>query len=563
MASYKALYRKWRPSVFSDVIGQEHITSVLKSEITAGTVSHAYLFCGSRGTGKTTCAKILSKAVSCENPHDGDPCGVCPTCIAAENSLDIYEIDAASNNGVDDIRELRDTVMYPPSEMKKRVYIIDEVHMLSEAAFNALLKTLEEPPEHALFILATTELKKIPATILSRCKRFDFHRITAEKIKSRLRLIADSENIDITDSALLLIARLATGAMRDALSMLELFTMSDTTITEELAAQRLGVVGRAIVFSLLDAVCSGNSSRALEVVGEAYDGSKDLGVLCSELSDTLRDILVVKYSATPEKLIDATDADIATLRSFASRMTDEKIMFCSDICEQMQNKLIKGAFSARTVTETMMIRMCEPSLSADIPSLLSRISALETKIAGLSTASAVQSTYAPAPSDTPKPQEPAVPDLPPMPPEPSDDAPIPDDSDIPFDGPYTDTPVKADEVIKPKPVSPRPIPMPKAQVSSDETRTPFDEYSEFVEEISEKNKMISSVLSGGVLYLSDDGRAELRLASAFAPILLSKPENSAILTAALAKLTGKQYQIKITLVKAQSGPDLPDLTTLM
>ncbi len=565
MASYKALYRKWRPSVFSDVIGQEHITTVLKSEIMSGTVSHAYLFCGSRGTGKTTCAKILSKAVSCENPIDGDPCGVCPTCIAAENSLDIYEIDAASNNGVDDIRELRDTVVYPPSEMKKRVYIIDEVHMLSEAAFNALLKTLEEPPEHALFILATTELKKIPATILSRCKRFDFHRITAEKIRSRLRLIADSENINITDSALLLIARLATGAMRDALSMLELFTMSETEITEELAAVRLGVVGKAIVFSLLDAIVSGNSGRALEIVGEAYDGSKDLGVLCSELSDTLRDILVVKYSASPEKLIDATDADIATLRGFASRMTDEKIMFCSDICEEMQNKLSKGALSARTVTETMMIRMCEPSLSADIPSLLARIAALEAKISGLNTAplatAAAQSIQTPIGAVSPSPTDAPVP--PTATPEIStDEAPPPGDGDIPFDGPYTDTPPKAEEVIKPKALSPRPLSRPKVTVPADEARKPFDDYSEFVEEISETNKMISSVLSGGVLYLSEDATAELQLASAFAPILLSKPENSAILTAALAKLTGKQYQIKVKLVKAQNGAELPDLSTL-
>ena len=180
MSGYKALYRKWRPSVFSDVIGQEHITSVLKSEIMSGSVSHAYLFCGSRGTGKTTCAKILSKAVSCDDPIDGDPCGKCPSCLAAENTLDIYEIDAASYTGVDNIRELRDTVVYPPSEMKRRVYIIDEVHMLTDSAFNALLKTLEEPPSHAMFILATTELRKIPATILSRCKRFDFHRITPD-----------------------------------------------------------------------------------------------------------------------------------------------------------------------------------------------------------------------------------------------------------------------------------------------------------------------------------------------------------------------------------------------
>ena len=217
---YVALYRKWRPRTFADVIGQEHITEVLSGEIKTGSVSHAYLFCGSRGTGKTTCAKIFARAVNCENPKDGDPCGECETCRASENTFDIVEMDAASNNGVDEIRRLKEEVMYPPTEMRRKVYIIDEVHMLSPSAFNALLKTLEEPPEHVIFILATTELNKIPITILSRCKRFDFHRITPEKIFSRLRMISDAEGIGIDDGALKLISRLASGAMRDALSML-------------------------------------------------------------------------------------------------------------------------------------------------------------------------------------------------------------------------------------------------------------------------------------------------------------------------------------------------------
>ena len=250
MPQYMALYRKWRPSVFADVIGQDHITKVLRSEIMQKSVSHAYLFCGSRGTGKTTCAKILAKAVSCENPVDGDPCGVCEKCKAFENSLDIVEMDAASNNSVNDIRELRDRISFMPIELSRKVYIIDEVHMLSVSAFNALLKTLEEPPAHVMFILATTELNKIPATILSRCKRFDFHRISPEDMMPRLRTISDSENIGIDDAALGLIARLATGAMRDALSMLELF-VGQQNIDREKAASMLGVIGNATVLSLL------------------------------------------------------------------------------------------------------------------------------------------------------------------------------------------------------------------------------------------------------------------------------------------------------------------------
>ena len=252
---YMALYRKYRPSVFSDVSGQEHITKILKSEVMSDTVSHAYLFCGTRGTGKTTCAKILAKAISCENPVDGDPCGVCEKCRAYDASLDIVEMDAASNNGVEDVRELREKINFLPIEMKRRVYIIDEVHMLSPGAFNALLKTLEEPPEHVMFILATTELNKIPATILSRCKRFDFRRINADDITKRLEYVSKNEGIGIDKDALKLIATLATGAMRDALSMLELFVGREG-ITREVAEKTLGVAGNETVIKLISAVAN-------------------------------------------------------------------------------------------------------------------------------------------------------------------------------------------------------------------------------------------------------------------------------------------------------------------
>lgn len=566
MSGYKALYRKWRPSVFSDVIGQEHITSVLKNEIMSGSVSHAYLFCGSRGTGKTTCAKILSKAVSCENPQNGDPCGECSCCKAAESTLDIYEIDAASHNGVDNIRDLRDTVVYPPSEMKRRVYIIDEVHMLSDGAFNALLKTLEEPPEHALFILATTELRKIPATILSRCKRFDFHRITAEKICDRLRLIADDEGIKITDAALMLISKLAAGAMRDALSMLELFIMSDHEVDEAEASERLGVVGRSVVFSLLDAICAKDACRALEIISQAYDNSKDLSVLCSELSDSLRDVLIAKYVKQPEKLIDATGSDIETIKSFALKLTDEKILFCSDICEDMQNRLSRAVFSRRTIIETGILKMCEERLAQDATTLLTRIAALEAKInsvsAGLITGAAVAKAApqaeAPAPvENAASPAEPAY-----------DEAPPPfGDDDVPFDGPYTDEEPKKPSVPKPvapRPLSPRPLVMPSAATqTASANRKPMASYAEFVEETETMDKMAASMLEGGRAYISDNNVCELELINPIAPMMLSKPDKNAIITNALAKILGFTPTVKISYNKTNEDTPLTDLSSLL
>lgn len=597
MSGYKALYRKWRPSVFSDVIGQEHITSVLKSEVMSGSVSHAYLFCGSRGTGKTTCAKILAKAVSCENPQNGDPCGKCASCIASENTLDIYEIDAASHNGVDNIRELRDTVVYPPSEMKRRVYIIDEVHMLSDGAFNALLKTLEEPPEHVLFILATTELRKIPATILSRCKRFDFHRITPEKICERLKTVSAEENIKITDSALMLIARLAAGAMRDALSMLELFYMSDHEVSEEEASERLGVVGRSVVFALLDAVCEGNSGKALSVIADAYDNSKDLGVLCSELSDTLRDVLVTKYVKDAGKLIDATEADISRMRGFAEKLSDEKLMYCQELCEDIQNRLARAVFSRRTVIETGIIKMCEERLCTDSSTLLARISALEEKISELSLSpsrlSGAAAVYKhedalvlPKANEAENAEEKAlysgsesgeedvihsesgfgsasesaeIPDLPPP----------PIDDDIPFDGPYNDV-ADNKKKVSPRPLAPRPLvprspasPNPDAAASGTPgNRKPMSGYAEFIEGVEAADKMAASMLEGGAAYIGDNSLCELELINPIAPMILSKPDKTACLTAVLSELLGYAPQIRIKFVKRSEEKTLTDLSQL-
>ena len=379
MSNYIALYRKYRPKIFSDVVGQEHITKVLKSEIMQDSVSHAYLFCGSRGTGKTTCAKILAKAVSCENPQNGDPCGVCEKCAAFDSSFDIVEMDAASNNGVDDVRDLREKINFLPIEMKRRVYIIDEVHMLSVGAFNALLKTLEEPPEHVMFILATTELNKIPATILSRCKRFDFHRIGSDDIVKRLEYVCAEENIGIETSALRLISNLATGAMRDALSMLELF-VGQQNVTRVDAENALGVVGNEIVMKLLTYAAKRDTKSALETINNAYNSSKDPSILCTELGNMLRDLLVMKYaSSSVSTLIDDQGSDvIALLRDIEDDFTPERLLYCTEVVESASAKLARSGLSRRTILEIMAMRLCDSRLSTSPEALLERVSALES-----------------------------------------------------------------------------------------------------------------------------------------------------------------------------------------
>ena len=384
MNSYIALYRKWRPKSFADVVGQEHITEVLSGEVLSGNVSHAYLFCGSRGTGKTTCAKIFARAINCENTVNGDPCGECEACRLSETSFDIVEMDAASNNGVDEIRKLREEVLYPPTEMKKKVYIIDEVHMLSSSAFNALLKTLEEPPEHVVFILATTELNKIPVTILSRCKRFDFHRITPEKIFGRVKFIAETEGINITDEALRLISRLATGAMRDALSALEMFVGKDSEkiIDEKSAAETLGVMGKDAVLDTIGAIAEKNITKALEIVWRIYDSGKDLSVLCSECGEIFRDMLMIKFVSDAEAhdFLKESAANASELSKYAEMFTTDRLIFCTETLEETMQRLTRGSFSRRTVFETALFKLCGIAV-ADIPeNVSSKVSTLEERL---------------------------------------------------------------------------------------------------------------------------------------------------------------------------------------
>lgn len=399
---YQVLYRKWRPRVFSDVVGQPHITSTLKNEIEAGRHSHAYLFTGSRGTGKTTCAKILSKAVNCLNPINGDPCNECEICKGIDNGtiMDVIEIDAASNNGVDNIRDIRQEANFTPARCKYRVYIIDEVHMLSTGAFNALLKTLEEPPEHVKFILATTEVHKLPATILSRCQRFDFRRIPSEDMIARMNFIAGEEGITLEDDAAMLISRISDGGMRDALSLLDQCMGRSENITSALVSEVAGLTSKDYLFRLADALCDSDCARAMEILDELHSSSCDMERLCSELINHYRALMITKTVEKAQDILVTTKEEFEQTKAQGERYTLEKILHCADLLQETLTNMKRGV-NKRIEMEMAVIKLSTPELNADISSVLSRISALETALkSGNLTAAA-----APARTESNKPKE--------------------------------------------------------------------------------------------------------------------------------------------------------------
>ena len=430
---YQALYRKWRPKNFNDVYGQPHVTRTLQSQLESGRISHAYLFTGSRGTGKTTCAKILSKAVNCLNPVDGNPCNECEICRGIENGsiLDVIEIDAASNNGVDNIRDLREEANFTPANAKFRVYIIDEVHMLSIGAFNALLKTLEEPPSHVIFILATTEIHKLPSTILSRCQRFDFKRIAPEDITARLMYVAEKENVTLTPNAASLIARIADGGMRDALSLLDRCFAMGTDINEDTVSDAAGIAGTIHLFSFSEYVAKGDFTSALKLVSKLHSDSCDIDSLCTELTLHFRNLMVAKTVNECEGLIVCSNDELLKIKERAGELKLSKILSCIEILEQTA-KNIKNAANKKIQLEAAVIKMCAPSASSGegiSPDLEERIVAIEEKLAALSSAKPAASQPSPAPVQKPAPAAPSEPkpepeeEKPPLPPAPEADIP--------------------------------------------------------------------------------------------------------------------------------------------
>ena len=432
MSNYQALYRKYRPQTFDDVSGQLAVTQTLKTQLQTGHLSHAYLFTGSRGTGKTSCAKILAKAVNCENPQGGNPCNCCAACRAIDSGscMDVLEIDAASNNGVDNVRDLRDDAVYTPSQVKMRVYIIDEVHMLSISAFNALLKIIEEPPEHLLFILATTELHKVPATILSRCQRFSFRRISQEDIAARLQYVAYQENIDLDEGAARVLARLADGGMRDGLSLLD---QCASATVGELNAQRvyacLGIAGEQTCAEMMGYIADRNASKALELFNRLYAEGKDLGAMLDELACLTRDLMVVKTAGNAGiTMLSGVSSDREAVELAKRFSTGELVRMMNEI-QQTLTSFTRSA-SRRMDAELCLLSLCQPELSLDAQSINARLTRLEEQIkSGNFVATA-------APAATPPVKE--------IPPESEDDdyelPPVPDDSDAPPEPDLPDAP---------------------------------------------------------------------------------------------------------------------------
>ena len=404
---YQALYRKWRPRTFSEVVGQSHITSTLQRQVAEGRVGHAYLFTGTRGTGKTTCARILAKAVNCEHPIDGAPCGECEACRGIDSGtlLDVTELDAASNNGVDQVRALREEAVYTPSVLKKRVYIIDEVHMLSIAAFNALLKILEEPPEHLLFILATTELHKVPATILSRCQRFSFKRLLARDIQHQLMHIAQAEQIDLKDDGAELLARMANGAMRDALSLLDQCRVSDGVIDSAAVLEVLGLAGAAQTVQLMRCVLEKRTGDALSLFDQLYRGGKDVAALLSELSDLARDMTILRAAPDGGSALLTGLYDRKTLSQLSGELPMERFLYLTETLQQCCAAL-PDSIRPRTDAELCLLKLCDETLSGDLTALCQRVAALER--GGVSRGAAKEIPAAkraapPAPKPTAKP----------------------------------------------------------------------------------------------------------------------------------------------------------------
>ncbi len=376
---YQALYRKWRPRTFDDVVGQEHITETLKNQVANSRLSHAYLFIGTRGTGKTTCAKILAKAVNCQNPINGNPCNRCSSCLGIDDGsiMDVVEMDAASNNGVDSVRALRDEAIFSPASAKKRVYIVDEVHMLSTSAFNALLKILEEPPEHLMFILATTELHKVPATILSRCQRHSFKRLDTKSVENRLLYVAKQEGLDLRSDAAALIAGLAEGGMRDALSMLDQCS-GRNFIDAETVYSAMGLAGSRHICDMLRHIQNHDTASAIELFTELWQGGKDPATLLGELSSLLREILMGMVAPKGGRELLSGCYDERTLRSFAGKFSSGQLVNDINIIQSALADMRSG--QARTICELCLITLCEPDLGDDLPLMRQRIARLEQEL---------------------------------------------------------------------------------------------------------------------------------------------------------------------------------------
>lgn len=551
---YQVLYRKYRPRVFADVYGQDHVTSTLKNEIKEGRISHAYLFTGSRGTGKTTCAKILAKAVNCPNAVDGEPCNACEICKGLDSGTiyDVVEIDAASNNGVDNIRDLREEVNYTPTRGKYRVYIIDEVHMLSTGAFNALLKTLEEPPAHVIFILATTEVHKLPATILSRCQRFDFKRIQPETMAVRLQQVAGLEGMELAPDAATLIARIADGALRDGLSILDQCAGRSKQITAQLVSEVAGLAGREALYRLSDAVLARDSSAAVEELAQLHENSYDMERLCVEMINHFRNFMMVKTVKKSRELIICTDDEYKHIEASAGQFTLAQILRGLDLFQSTLVK-IKGGATPRIEMEMAFVRLCEPKLETDSDAINQRLSALERAVQNGVPAAPIKTVQSPAPAVRPAPAQPTVP--PTLQPTPAAAAPAPEPvpatSAEPVSAPVPEpAPVQPEPPVPLEPAATAPSPAPAA----DSEQKLFMQWADLMEILHRTDIALFGVLSGSQGYT----RGEFFLIDSPNPTIkefIKISTHAKAIRAALHELTGHNY--KLGLFKKKSTEQAP------
>ncbi len=517
MSAYKVLYRKYRPRFFADVVGQPQVTVTLKNELTRGRIAHAYLFTGSHGTGKTTCAKILSRAVNCLNPQNGDPCGECEMCRGLEDGsiLDVVEIDAASNNGVDSIRSLIEESNFTPATAKYRVYIIDEVHMLSVAAFNALLKTLEEPPAHVIFILATTEVHKLLPTILSRCQRFDFKRVAPEAIADRLAYVAEQEGASIDREAALLIARISDGAMRDALSLLDQCLGRGDHVTLDTVNQTAGIAARDYLCSLAQAVEDRDAAAALETIDSLYRESKDMGRLCEEMAEYFRGLMLIKTMRDASRLVTVSGQELETMTRQALSMSLPTILHGLDAFEETLNKMRYA--NQRAELEMAFVRLCSPELDSAPEALLRRLEALEQGAPRPAAPVEQPGTEQPsreAPTETEKLPEPEIFDKIPPPKEP----------------PKREEP-------QPKPVAPPAVDIQALARNAQR----FRDWPEILQIIKNTTKSVAMAFSGSSAYISGDYM--LIEAPEIAFELLKRPEQRERMREAIRHVTGRTYKL--------------------